>query len=286
MATSPPPGAEDATSKMSKDRSCPFCGQAFTSSSLGRHLDLYVKSKNPKPPDGIHDVDEIRKMRGNITRRQSRVASIKRDSSTPAGPASARYTFDDKGAPTPDSPRRVGWSVNRPGWEATGVMNDLPPRIEPRPADRRDSNKRDQLKADLEQRQRFADELDTGRAAQLALKEILDTVRNAEYVHKRYKSFALANMNTELLLPDVISFTSSTSSSRASQTSVYAYSHPRLLSTPRSQLAQATLGHRIYHGISSGMHCHGWLKSVDRCYGGGLAIALLHSRTQPLIISI
>jgi hypothetical protein len=143
-------------------------------------LDLYIKPKNPKPPDGLHDVDEIRKMRGNITRRQSRVASIKRDSSTPAGPASARYLFDDKGASMPDSQRRSNWALNKLGWEATGVINDLPPRIEPRPADGRDLTKRDQLKADLDERQRLADELDTGRAAQLALREILDTVRNAE----------------------------------------------------------------------------------------------------------
>lgn len=78
--------------------------------------------------------------------------------------------------------RRVNWTVNKPGWEATGVMNDLPPRLEPRPTERKDVPKRDQMKADLDQRQRLADELDTGRAAQLALKEILDTVRNAEYV--------------------------------------------------------------------------------------------------------
>lgn len=183
MMASPLSGAESAAAKMAKDRSCPFCGQAFTSSSLGRHLDLYIKSKNPKPPDGVHNVDEIRKMRGNITRRQSRVASIKRDSSTPAGPASARYLFDDKAASTPESLRPVNWTVNRLGWEATGVINDLPPRLEPRPTERRESSKREQLKADLDQRQKLADELDTGRAAQLALKEILDTVRNAEYVH-------------------------------------------------------------------------------------------------------
>jgi len=180
LMASPQSGAEGAGAKLPKDRNCPFCGQAFTSSSLGRHLDLYIKSKNPKPPDGVHNVDEIRKLRGNITRRQSRVASIKRDSSVPAGPASARYSIDERIASTPDSLRRVNWSVNRPGWEATGVMNDLPPRLEPRPVDRRDSSKREQLKADLDQRQKLADELDTGRAAQLALKEILDTVRNAE----------------------------------------------------------------------------------------------------------
>jgi hypothetical protein len=35
----------DAATKAPKDRSCPFCGQRFTSSSLGRHLDLYIKPK-------------------------------------------------------------------------------------------------------------------------------------------------------------------------------------------------------------------------------------------------
>lgn len=35
----------DSSTKAPKDRSCPFCNQAFTSSSLGRHLDLYIKPK-------------------------------------------------------------------------------------------------------------------------------------------------------------------------------------------------------------------------------------------------
>lgn len=58
----------DGAAKSAKDRACPFCGQAFTSSSLGRHLDLYIKPKNPKPADGVHDVDEIRKLRGSTLR--------------------------------------------------------------------------------------------------------------------------------------------------------------------------------------------------------------------------
>ncbi|KIW04401.1 uncharacterized protein PV09_04679 [Verruconis gallopava] len=189
MAGTPPSGAETAVTKVAKDRNCPFCHQAFTSSSLGRHLDLYIKSKNPKPPDGIHDVEEIRKMRGNITRRQSRVASgVKRDtSSTPAESASARYSLygvaDDRATGGPAAPNALGkprWMINKLSWEATGVINDLPPRIEPKPsADRRDS-RREQLKAELDQRQKLTEELDTGKAAQLALKEILDTIRNAE----------------------------------------------------------------------------------------------------------
>ena len=35
----------DSNTKAPKDRNCPFCNQAFTSSSLGRHLDLYIKPK-------------------------------------------------------------------------------------------------------------------------------------------------------------------------------------------------------------------------------------------------
>ncbi|CAJ2512963.1 Uu.00g010820.m01.CDS01 [Anthostomella pinea] len=41
----------------------------FTQSGkVGRHLDRYIKEKNPKPPDGVHDVEAIRKMRA--TRRR------------------------------------------------------------------------------------------------------------------------------------------------------------------------------------------------------------------------
>ena len=96
-----------------KDRPCPFCKQPFTSSSLGRHLDLYIKEKNPKPPDGVHNVDEIRAMRGKITRRQPKgsglasassvMAGQKRKSSedvadcplSPSGPAGLRHTVNE-----------------------------------------------------------------------------------------------------------------------------------------------------------------------------------------------
>lgn len=61
---------DDNTPKAAKDKECPYCRQAFTSSSLGRHLDLYIKPRNPKKPDGIHDVEEIRRTRGGVTRRQ------------------------------------------------------------------------------------------------------------------------------------------------------------------------------------------------------------------------
>ncbi|KAJ4152029.1 hypothetical protein NW765_013561 [Fusarium oxysporum] len=51
MPESTPQTADSGTPKAGapKDKNCPFCGQAFTSSSLGRHLDLYIKEKNPNP---------------------------------------------------------------------------------------------------------------------------------------------------------------------------------------------------------------------------------------------
>src|SRR5213083_1093542 len=89
MAESSGRNDDAGTTKAPKDKNCPYCQQAFTSSSLGRHLDLYIKEKNPKPPDGIHDVEAIRKLRGNITRRQPRNSLARRDASTPAGTPSA-----------------------------------------------------------------------------------------------------------------------------------------------------------------------------------------------------
>lgn len=191
--------------KIPKDRRCPFCQQPFTSSSLGRHLDLYIKPKNPKPPDGIHNVEEIRRLRGNITRRQSRVSSVKEDSSQPAGdvsPSSAhttsaqpkRYgsiTESSNNVPGPSPSPNIGGAqdryekmlsikLNRPSWEATGVINDLPPRQDPKPDTRKEVSRHTLLKVDSEQRQRIADELDTGRAAELALREVLASVRDAK----------------------------------------------------------------------------------------------------------
>jgi hypothetical protein len=204
--STPQSSNENGGPKITKDRACPFCNQAFTSSSLGRHLDLYIKPKNPKPPDGVHDVDEIRRMRGNITRRQSRISSVKRDSSTPAPPsatasstaganASVRQILDITTAshvgmqsPTAAVERfeeKMGVRFNKPGWESTGVINDLPPRLErlePRSDARRELPKHHMLKSDLEQRQKIAEELENGRAAELALQEVLGSVRDARYV--------------------------------------------------------------------------------------------------------
>ena len=205
MEDSPTRAAEqDAnTPKASKDKSCPFCGQAFTSSSLGRHLDLYIKEKNPKPSDGVHDVDAIRKLRGGITRRQAR-GSLRRDTSTPARtPTASRRSpaSDDAESSIVKSPLAMAqpdpigrqFPFNTP-WEATGVINDLSARSD---ADRSaegdgasDSVRsiaptqravsRQMMKTQLDMKQKMQDAADTARAAELALREMMSSWRAAK----------------------------------------------------------------------------------------------------------
>ena len=195
-----------------KDKQCPFCNQHFTSSSLGRHLDLYIKEKNPKPADGMHDVAEIKKMRGGITRRQPRNSTSRREDSTPAGTPGAqerRSPALDSDVPRSPSSRREPmegnyyankpkFSLNKGTWETTGVMNDIPParngdsvrsfdgeerdlrrRLEPR---NRSVSKQMLAKTTFDQKQKMSDALDNARAAELALRELLGGIRAAKYV--------------------------------------------------------------------------------------------------------
>ena len=176
-----------------KDKTCPYCHQPFTSSSLGRHLDLYIKPHNPKPPDGVHDVEEIRRVRGGVTRRQPRTSG-KRDSSTPGSvPPTSRDPHSRnsnesavsimRSPPYRASDRMGLGSMN---WQATGVINDLPPRKPTHAQDLSSSRHKDayhkRQKIDRQQRLRTADELDNGLAAQMALKEILWTIKDAKLV--------------------------------------------------------------------------------------------------------
>lgn len=93
--------------KAPKDKECPFCHQPFTSSSLGRHLDLYIKPKNPKPPDGVHNVQKIRELRGKITRRQPRNSLKKQDSDgTPERRSSLEATRDARDTQPSAEPAR------------------------------------------------------------------------------------------------------------------------------------------------------------------------------------
>jgi hypothetical protein len=202
-----------------KDKNCPFCQQAFTSSSLGRHLDLYIKDRNPKAPDGVHDVEAIRRLRGNITRRQARgslAGSSRGQSSTPAATptaASRRSVAPSEGgnSSTVVSPvdRRASLGVNRETsqiiskypfvqpWQQTGVINNIPGgESSSRAGDDGDSHptggvvsqqqarvvSRQTLKAQLDMKHKLQDAQDTARAAELALRELVSSWRAAKYV--------------------------------------------------------------------------------------------------------
>lgn len=198
-----------------KDKACPFCQQQFTSSSLGRHLDLYIKEKNPKPADGVHDVEEIKKLRGGITRRQPRSSTSRREDSTPAGtpgamdrrsqgPESERQgnrspsvRRDDYGQDTVNYKGKTNFFINKGTWESTGVMNVIPPtrngdarswdgddrengrRLESRS---RSVSKQMLAKTTFEQKQKMIDALDNSKAAELALRELLGSLRAAKYI--------------------------------------------------------------------------------------------------------
>lgn len=204
--------------KAPKDKACPFCHQSFTSSSLGRHLDLYIKEKNPKPADGIHDVEQIRKMRGGITRRQARNSSARREGSTPAGtPAtqerrSPRSESEIRENQSPTLRKNMSVSsdlirnngemagidgksrflMNNASWEATGVMNNIPTarmgswvgeeRDGPRGLEGRSRTVSKQLlaKSTFEQKQKIMEAMDTAKAAELALREVVGSFRAAK----------------------------------------------------------------------------------------------------------
>lgn len=177
--------ADDSKANLAaKDRKCQYCSQAFTSSSLGRHLDQFLFKKKP---DGVHDVEEIRRLRSGITRRQARTSagktegsperSQKRDSVDPSAAA-------DSASKSRDAPVRM--MFNTPTWHATGVINDIPnpnrvpdgPRITPSQS----RNVSLQL-PDYASRGASANNPDTMRALELALREVLDNIKAATCVH-------------------------------------------------------------------------------------------------------
>ncbi|KAF2263116.1 hypothetical protein CC78DRAFT_581870 [Lojkania enalia] len=176
--------------KNPKDKKCPFCGQRFTSSSLGRHLDLYIRAKNPKPADGIHNVDEIKKIRSNITRRQAKASAIKKESTTPASSKKQSISREtDASPPLVQSPTGTedGPAVPKPrqqfndvSWQPSGAPNDPPQRAlgTKTPEVRRDVSRHIQ-KTELDQRHRLSEEAETATAIEMALRELLKGVREA-----------------------------------------------------------------------------------------------------------
>lgn len=205
-----------------KDRSCPYCGQAFTSSSLGRHLDLYIKPKNPKPPDGIHDVEGIRNLRGGITRRQPK-ANLKEGANVNASgwlkePASVEGTPKSGLIGIPAAPKlnsvivaesstatspattkddeKYQTFLNAPNWQATGIINNLPPRASSRSQAhtptgqtqrmhemRKDATTGQKIQRpdyEAESTWKLQEDAEVGRAAELALREVMNSLQAAQ----------------------------------------------------------------------------------------------------------
>ncbi len=206
--------SEEGTTKAPKDKSCPYCHQAFTSSSLGRHLDLYIRERNPKAPDGIHDVEAIRKTRQNITRRQPKGALGRRATSASAASVSRRSPAsadaESSAARSPLSQRDNSQAGAGPGagtgtpnnypfhkvrWEDTGVIRNLAvpeagsdadadgaSRRGSRSGPSQRSASRQTLKQQLDARQQVQDAEDRARASELALWELLASFRAAKFV--------------------------------------------------------------------------------------------------------
>ena len=186
-----PDNADSPQTKLAaeKDRECPFCRTKFTSSSLGRHLDLYIRERNPKAPDGKHDVDEIRKLRGNVTRRQARTSSTKREGSTPSSSKTTslrEHRSPSASAPSiPKSQQNEGvvkMKLNKMNWTNTGVINDLPSISRDGtlgPSRTRTPPRRPSVKEELNRKHAALEERDRARAAEYALREVLTNVKAA-----------------------------------------------------------------------------------------------------------
>ncbi|KAI4172797.1 MAG: hypothetical protein LQ343_003389 [Gyalolechia ehrenbergii] len=183
---SPGSTADSGRKPAVKNTKCKYCGTPFTTSSLGRHLDLYIREKNPKPADGLHNVDEIRQMRGNVTRRQPK-SSAKRESSTPSN--SKVTPIRDQPSPSTalqlnGNPQVNGAQAkpqwNRAMWQATGVINDIPSvsRVSPsRSLSRTEGTRSNKL--DIAIKEAALEERDRALAVELALKEVLGSLRAA-----------------------------------------------------------------------------------------------------------
>lgn len=202
----------------SKDRECPFCHVSFTSSSYGRHLDLYIKDRNPKHPDGVHDVHQIRQMRGKITRRQakgvpqdSRGSPSKQTTNSghtrakarpkplKSGESRSQQQYPQPGSRIPALPSYLsspGWPQNghvsnafpRVNWHATGVINDIPPRSDAPVAGHVDEPS-DQGQRERPPWERSAISTASQSAAEVALRDVLHKIQRASTRLQRPEPF-------------------------------------------------------------------------------------------------
>lgn len=168
-----------------KDKECPYCHQPFTSSSLGRHLDQYLTKKKP---DGIHDVDEIKRLRGGITRRQPKGTHAAKQDPHPEESAAANESpATIQCSPSADYLNGVCegghiTSLNTPIWQSTGVINGLPdPRAGIVGGAVQPINNFPPLKRTTpsSSTQEPPPEKETARALELALREVLENIRSA-----------------------------------------------------------------------------------------------------------
>lgn len=165
-----------------KDRKCQYCHQAFTSSSLGRHLDQFLFKKKP---DGIHEVEEIRRIRSGITRRQARTLSGKRDS--PEHSVGKSQSDGHGGRDLKNKSREGGVRMmfNAPTWHATGVINDIPNPSRAKDGAGTSYPSTSQSRSgslglpDYVSRGASTNNPDTARALELALREVLDNIKAA-----------------------------------------------------------------------------------------------------------
>lgn len=165
-----------------KNKQCPFCHESFTSSSLGRHLDLYIREKNPKPADGLHDVDKIHEIRSAITRRQPRRSTRAFDSANTPNTSISQTDNPHNNLTSPyglhTNDKQSKWAFNKPTWEATGVITDLPPT----PTLGMNHNLQENSSRNgAILRKRMREDRTRLRATELALQELLDSVNSAKY---------------------------------------------------------------------------------------------------------
>jgi hypothetical protein len=97
---------------------------------------------------------------------------------SPAIPKDGHYAVDSTLSKFPYAAR----------WEATGVINDIPgngdatPDTSRRPAAQRNVSRQVAQKAQFDVKHKLADAMDTARAAELALRELLSSWRAAKSV--------------------------------------------------------------------------------------------------------
>lgn len=188
------PNSSTSKTATVKDKECQYCHQLFTSSSLGRHLDQFISKKKP---DGIHDVDEIRKLRGGITRRTARGSRRGRSKENEQDETPSSQTTPAPG-PQPGTltssatelnrvpPGGFHYRLNRLNWQATGVITDPTtldspvaaapptPAVVPSP-----SGGTKRSFSTFAQDANPTSTAETTRALELALREVLDSLRAA-----------------------------------------------------------------------------------------------------------